>query len=56
MSGDVDYLLRVMVPDIRAYDRVYKQLIRGSDLFDVSSSFSMENLKFTTVLPLDYAA
>jgi Lrp/AsnC family transcriptional regulator len=55
MSGDVDYLLRVVVPDIGTYDKVYKQLIRGSDLFDVSSSFSMEKLKFTTVLPLDYA-
>ena len=54
MSGDVDYLLRVVVPDIAAYDAVYKRLIRGSDLFDVSSSFAMEEIKFTTALPLDY--
>jgi Lrp/AsnC family transcriptional regulator len=54
MSGDVDYLLRVVVPDIAAYDAVYKKLIRGSDLFDVSSSFAMEEIKFTTALPLDY--
>ena len=54
MSGDVDYLLRVVVPDIAAYDAVYKKLIRGSDLFDVSSSFAMEEIKFTTELPLDY--
>lgn len=55
MSGDVDYLLRIVVPDIKRYDWVYKQLIKGSDLFDVSSSFAMEQLKLTTELPLDYA-
>lgn len=55
MSGDVDYLLRVVVPDIAGYDSVYKKLIKQIDLYDVSSSFAMEQLKFTTVLPLDYA-
>ena len=55
MSGDVDYLLRVVVPDIAAYDGVYKRLIRQVELTDVSSSFAMEELKFTTALPLDYA-
>lgn len=55
MSGDVDYLLRVVVPNIGAYDGVYKRLIRKADLSDVSSSFAMEQLKFTTALPLDYA-
>ena len=55
MSGEMDYLLRVVVPSIGAYDAVYKRLIRSSDLFDVSSSFAMEEIKFTTALPLDYA-
>ena len=55
MSGDVDYLLRVVVPDIAAYDSVYKRLIKVVELSDVSSSFAMEELKFTTALPLDYA-
>ena len=55
MSGDVDYLLRIVVPDIAAYDGVYKRLIAGTQLFDVSSSFAMEQLKFTTALPLRYA-
>ena len=54
MSGDVDYLLRVVVPDIAAYDSVYKRLIRTTPLSDVSSSFAMEELKFTTALPLSY--
>ena len=55
MSGDNDYLLRVVVPDIKAYDAVYKRLIREVELFDVSSSFAMEQIKYTTALPLDYA-
>jgi len=55
MSGDVDYLLRIVVPDIAAYDGVYKRLIADTQLFDVSSSFAMEQLKFTTALPLRYA-
>jgi len=54
MSGDVDYLLRVVVPDIRAYDEFYKRLIDKVDLQDVSSSFAMEEIKYTTALPLDY--
>lgn len=55
MSGDVDYLLRIVVPDIQRYDAVYKRLIKDTDLSDVSSSFAMEQLKLTTVLPLNYA-
>jgi Lrp/AsnC family transcriptional regulator len=54
MSGDVDYLIRVVVPSIAAYDAFYKRLIEVADLQDVSSSFSMETIKYTTELPLDY--
>ena len=56
MSGDIDYLLKVVVPDIAGYDRVYKRLVRAVELQDVSSSFAMEVLKSTTELPLDYAS
>jgi Lrp/AsnC family transcriptional regulator, cysteine-sensing transcriptional activator len=52
MSGDVDYLLRIVVPSIAGYDAVYKQLIRAADFTDVSSSFAMERIKSTTALPL----
>ena len=55
MSGEIDYLLRVVVPDIDAYDRFYKKLIARIQLSDVSSSFAMEQIKYTTALPLDYA-
>jgi len=54
MSGQVDYLLRVVVPDIESYDAFYKRLIGRIELSDVSSSFAMEQIKFTTELPLDY--
>jgi Lrp/AsnC family transcriptional regulator len=55
MSGQVDYLLRVVVPDIAGYDAVYKRLIAVADLHDVSSSFAMERIKSTTALPVRYA-
>ena len=55
MSGDVDYLLRAVVPDIAGYDAVYKRLIEKIELGDVSSSFAMEQIKFTTALPLQFA-
>lgn len=55
MSGDIDYLLRVVVPDMAAYDGFYKRLISAVTLSDVSSSFAMEQIKYTTELPLDYA-
>src|SRR6185312_4867444 len=54
MSGDVDYLLRVVVPDIAAYDAFYKRLIARIEIRDVSSAFAMEQIKYTTQLPLDY--
>ena len=55
MSGQVDYLLRLVVSDIAHYDRVYKKLISRVELSDVSSSFAMEQIKFTTRLPLEFA-
>ena len=50
MSGDVDYLLRVVVPDIAAYDAFYKRLIAKIEIRDVSSSFAMEQIKYTTAI------
>ena len=52
MSGDVDYLLKLRVQNIAAYDAVYKRLIKAVRLTDVSSAFAMEELKHTTALPL----
>jgi Lrp/AsnC family transcriptional regulator len=55
MSGEVDYLMRIVVPNIDAYDVVYKKLIGAVDFLDVSASFALETIKSTTALPLHYA-
>ncbi|MEP3278496.1 MAG: Lrp/AsnC family transcriptional regulator [Stappiaceae bacterium] len=54
MAGQVDYLLRVVVPDIEAYDAFYKKLVAKIDIADVSTTFAMEQIKYTTELPLSY--
>jgi Lrp/AsnC family transcriptional regulator len=54
LTGEVDYLLRIVVPDIDAYDAVYKRLISRLEFADVSSAIAMEEMKFTTAIPTDY--
>ncbi|MBO6815599.1 MAG: Lrp/AsnC family transcriptional regulator [Rhizobiaceae bacterium] len=54
MSGDIDYLLKVAVPDIAAYDAFYKRLVSEIDIENVSSAFAMDSIKDTTQLPLAY--
>lgn len=54
MSGDIDYLLKVVVPDINAYDLFYKKLVSNIAIENVSSAFAMERIKDTTHLPLTY--
>jgi Lrp/AsnC family transcriptional regulator len=53
MSGEVDYLLRVAIDSIAAYDRFYKTLIDRIELSNVTSSFAMEQMKYTTALPIN---
>ena len=52
MSGEIDYLLKVVARDIADYDRIYRKLTKVADLHDVSSSFAMQEIKSTTTLPL----
>jgi Lrp/AsnC family transcriptional regulator len=52
MAGDVDYMLRVVVPDIAGYDTFYKKLIGTVPLKNVTSRFAMERIKSTTALPI----
>lgn len=52
MSGDLDYVLRARVADMKAYDRLYQRLIAKVPLSDVSASFVMEEIRDTTVLPV----
>ncbi|BCG10514.1 Lrp/AsnC family transcriptional regulator [Buttiauxella sp. BIGb0471] len=54
MAGEYDYLMRVQVEDMKRYDDFYKRLVNGiPGLSDVTSSFAMEQIKYTTALPLE---
>jgi len=53
MSGDLDYVLRARVADVKAYDRLYQRLIAKVALSDVSASFVMEEIKETTIVPVE---
>ncbi len=53
MSGDIDYMLKVVCSDIDDYDRIYRKIIRSTKLRDVSAFFAMEQIKYTTEIPLD---
>lgn len=52
MSGEIDYLLKIVARDISDYDRIYRKLTKVTELHDVSSSFAMQEIKSTTALPL----
>ena len=52
MSGDLDYVLRVRVRDVKAYDVFYQRLIAKVPISEVSASFVMEDIKDTTGLPI----
>lgn len=54
LTGEVDYLLRIVVPDVDTYDIVYKRLINRLEFADISSAIAMEELKYTTAIPTDY--
>lgn len=54
MAGDIDYLIKLVVENIAAYDAVYKRLISSVKIIDVSSTFAMEEIKRTTALPLHH--
>lgn len=52
MTGDIDYVLRLRVTDVKGYDRFYKRLIAKVPISDISASFVMEDIKETTALPI----
>ena len=54
MAGQVDFLLLVVVPNIEAYDEFYKKLVSKIDIADVTTTFAMEKIKYTTELPLNH--
>src|SRR3546814_16518908 len=54
MSGEIDYMMRVVVPDIKAYDDVYKRLHAAVPPFDVSSSYALAKRELPKAQPVDY--
>lgn len=52
MTGELDYLIRARVADVKDYDRLYQAIVARIELADVSASFVMEEIKETTVLPV----
>ncbi|MEM7696332.1 MAG: Lrp/AsnC family transcriptional regulator [Pseudomonadota bacterium] len=55
LAGQIDYLLKVMVPSIEAYDAVYKKLTESVDITEVTSMISMETIRDSRQLPVTYA-
>lgn len=53
LSGMYDYMLKVIVPDMQAFDTFYKKLVAEVNIADVTSSFAMEQIKYTTALPIN---
>ncbi len=53
MTGDLDYVLHARIADVKAYDRLYQRLIARVPLSDVSTSFVMEEIKYSTAVPLE---
>ena len=53
MAGDVDYMLRITVPNMAAVDTFYQRLISLVPLKNVTSRFAMERVKYTTAYPVD---
>ncbi|RCW83253.1 Lrp/AsnC family transcriptional regulator [Phyllobacterium bourgognense] len=55
MTGTIDYILKLVLPRVEAYDEIYKALVEKVEFFDISASVSMETLKATTAVPTHYA-
>jgi len=55
LTGQFDYILKIVLPNVERYDTIYKHLVSRIELFDVSASISMETMKQDTALPTSYA-
>ncbi len=54
LTGEADYQLRIVVPDIETYDLVYQRMISRVEFSDISSAIAMEEMKYTTAIPTNY--
>ncbi|MDF9823036.1 Lrp/AsnC family transcriptional regulator [Rhizobium leguminosarum] len=55
LTGNHDYILKIVLPRVEHYDVIYKGIVRKLELFDVSASISMEELKHGMAIPVGYA-
>jgi Lrp/AsnC family transcriptional regulator len=55
LTGNQDYVLKIVLPRVEHYDVIYKQIVRKIELFEVSASISMELLKGGSSIPVGYA-
>lgn len=55
LSGELDYMIKILVANIAGYDRIYRKLIRSVKVADISASFAMETIKATTAVPVRFA-
>ncbi|MEQ8601267.1 MAG: Lrp/AsnC family transcriptional regulator [Devosia sp.] len=55
LTGNFDYILKIVLPDVEHYDVVYKRLVSRIELFDMSAYISMETVKSAQGLPTNYA-
>jgi Lrp/AsnC family transcriptional regulator len=55
LTGEFDYLLKIVLPDVEHYDQIYKKLVSKLEFFDISAYISMEQLKSTSAIPTSYA-
>ena len=55
LTGEIDYILKIVAPNVEAYDDIYKLLTKKLEFTGVSAYISMETLKSTTALPTGYA-
>lgn len=54
LTGNFDYILKLVLPDVEYYDTVYKQLLRRIELYDMSAYISMETVKLSPALPTNH--
>lgn len=54
LTGDVDYLMKIVLPNVEHWDNIYKKLVGGLRFFNISSYISMEEIKATTAIPAGY--
>ncbi len=55
LTGNFDYIIKLVLPNVEHYDVIYRQLVGRIELFDVSAYISMETVKLSTGLPTNYA-